>query len=348
MNWIERGDFEEIENLHNMDRPRGLAAAIVLGEVVLAVVISTAVATPFIMAGGGGHPGRLVALASLQMWPHGATTEPAPEADRMSPDAGVEPPAPGNLSTLTTGPGDGDSFTGEAAQDDIRIVSISPSPTIPLWVGDIVNFQFTVEYNLATASSAPLRVTIEECTCEEPNPLPVSTSTASSTHFVTHLDSVADRGRRTATLSRRIRVPVVWALNVSAHFIRQPGSTGPVDARHYRVTDPGRPPVGPQSSARIVSALPDPAKPLRAGDEVLFDVVTEYNLTTEVGTLHLTVGPTGGEPAAHFTENVRKGQRRLVFRERVRIPDVAGPLNLMLQLGGVEPAQALKYSVESR
>jgi hypothetical protein len=251
---------------------------------------------------------------------------------------------------LTDGRGDGDSLIGEPAEDDIRIVSASPSSTLRLWVGDIVNFEFTVEYNLASASSAPLRLTIEECSCDEPSPLLGMPKPSRSELLETHLDTTAERGRRTFTFSKRLRVPVSKLMAVSVHFVRDDAAPGPFDRRFYQVQDGGRPPVG-QNSVKIVSILPNPDSPLRAGTEVLFDVVTEYNLVDDRGTLDLTVGEADPAPLARFSEDVKKGQRPLRFRERVSIPDAAaesGKLNVTLQLRGGSPPQTITYKVEGR
>jgi hypothetical protein len=351
MNWIERGDFDDIEKIHSSDRPRGLAAAVMLAEVVLCVWLSSSLELTPVAAGGGGHPDRLVALASLQMFPD-AMPEAVPQADRQSVTADdATPPTPGPPSTLTEGRGDGDSLIGEPAEDDVRIVSASPSTTLRLWVGDIVNFEFTVEYNLASASSAPLRLTIEECSCDEPSPLLGVPKPSRSELLETHLDTTAERGRRTFTFSKRLRVPVSRLMAVSVHFVRDDATPGPFDRRFYQVQDGGRPPVGAQNYVKIVSILPNPDSPLRAGTEVLFDLVTEYNLVDDQGILQLSVGDPDLAPLARFSADVKRGQRPLRFRERVSIPDAAaesGKLNVTLQFGeGVAP-QTVTYKVEGR
>jgi hypothetical protein len=351
MTWIERGDFDDIEKIHSSDRPRGLAAAVMLAEVVLFVWLSSSMELTPVAAGGGGHPDRLVALASLQMFPH-AMPELVTQADHPSVTADdTTPPAPGPPLTLAEGRGDGDRLIGEPAEDDIRIVSASPSPTLRLWVGDIVNFEFTVEYNLASASSAPLRLTIEECSCEEPSPLLGLPKPSRIELFETHLDTTAERGRRTFTFSKRLRVPVSKLMAVSVHFVRDDAKLGPFDRRSYEVQDGGRPPVGAQNYVKILSILPNPDSPLRAGTEVLFDVVTEYNLVDDQGILQLTVGESDPAPVARFSADVKKGQRPLRFRERVSIPDTvseSGKLNVTLQLGEGVSSQTITYKVEGR
>jgi hypothetical protein len=348
MNWIERGNIEDIENLHNMDRPRAVAAMVLLAEIVLVYWFS-AMQIPQFPAGvpGGTHRARLVPLASIlvlpAMPPNALPSDVVVTKDENAPD---ENRGTGGDNPDSTSVGAGDSDNG-GVPDDIRIVSIVPPPTIGLWVGDTVNFEVTVEYNLASAGSSTVSMLIEECSCDPPpsQVLPVSLPRSEPARFRSRVSASAARGRRTQVVSKRIRIPVAQLLNVSVRLGDENSSTGPTDTKVYRVADGGRPATGAQNTVRITSVRPAPGSPLRIGDAVDFEVAVDYNVPGDSATLGLQIDG-GGQSALQVAEPVKRGQRRLVFRERVQIP--GSTLTITARLGDAEARETVEFKTPER
>jgi hypothetical protein len=352
VNWIERGNVEDIENIHNMDRARALAAMILLAEIVLVYWFSPELTLPL----PGGSPGglmrtRLVSMASIVTWPavpDAISTEPVATKDEVF----DENPGTGGDNSDSTSAGTADS-DGRSVPDDIRIVSISPPPTIPLWVGDMIGFEVEVEYNLASASSSPLSMLIEECSCDAPPPqvLPVDFPRPEPARFRSRASATAQKGRRMQTLTKRIRVPVAEALNITVKLGDESASSGPSDTKLYKVVDAGRPPTGNSNSVRIASIRPPAGTLLHNGDNVEFEVVIDYNLPGDAAILGLTL-QTGSQSIAEMSEPVKKGQRRMVFRERARIPDtVPGATTTVVvtvRLGEAESRETIDFKIAGR
>jgi hypothetical protein len=237
---------------------------------------------------------------------------------------------------------------GGHVPDDIRILSISPSPTIPLWVGDTVNFEVSIEYNLVSSGSKTLSMLIEECSCDPPAPqaLQLTFPNAEPVHFQSRAFGTAEPGRRMQVLTRKIRVPVAQALNVSVKLGDESEPSGPIDTKVYRITDGGRPASGTQNSVQITSVRPPAGTLLRAGVDVEFEVAVDYNLPAETAILGLQI-ETAGHSALQISEPVKKGQRRIVFREPVHIPDAASIsiFTVTAHLGKDEARETAEYKI---
>jgi hypothetical protein len=242
MNWIERGSIENISSIHNMDRPRGIAAVALLAELALMLWYSAGVVSTS-SGVAGARPGvHVIAVAPALVWPASEVEELTKDTPSPKDEDSAEPVAtPGNEGVApTASSGFGTDPAGGGAPDDVRIVSISPSEMVPLWTGDVINFEVIAEYNLASASSGFLELLIEECTCGDSGPLPenVAEVGADPKRFQVRAGNAAERGRHRQTFTKQIRVPVASSLAVSVHLRGTGATSEPKDDRGYRVTQP--------------------------------------------------------------------------------------------------------------
>jgi hypothetical protein len=114
-------------------------------------------------------------------------------------------------------------------------------------------------------------------------------------------------------LRQQIRVPVADFLTVVAR-LGEAAASGPRDERHYHVIDGGKPASGSKSTVRIVFLE-------RNADA--FEVVVDYNLVSDLGTLTLRFEGGNAESLAEVSHHIKKGQRRIVFREKIQVPAAA-------------------------
>jgi hypothetical protein len=107
---------------------------------------------------------------------------------------------PGN--SLVAAPQITINVTGQQV-DRVRIASISPSPEISLRVGDTVNFDIALEYELASTDLAELDIRI-----------------GSALRFLGQDDRIVAKGKGVATITRRILIPegTEGTLSVRAAF----------------------------------------------------------------------------------------------------------------------------------
>jgi hypothetical protein len=353
MNWIERGFIEDSDGPASVERTRAVAAMVLVSELVVFYWLSAALVLNIPTgAEGGRNAGQAFSVTPLVLWP---ADRPDSTSSQVTPPTD-EYPTQENVGTAeenSTGP----AIAGElgdvnAGPDDIRIVSITPPSTIPIWVGDVVNFQVTVEYNLASASSSSLQLVFEECSCEPkdagPLPLDFSAPAKKPDAFELTASSIVERGRKTQVLTKRVRVPVAEALTISVHLGEPGAAQNPSDGRLYRVIDPGKPAVGAQNTLKITFVQPAAGTVLRVGDVVNFEAVVEYNLIRDTDTLQLSIGGIGLKPIVESFEKIKKGQRHFKFNERVEIPKAvseSAELTLAVGLAGSTAGETVVYKV---
>jgi hypothetical protein len=343
MSWMETGSIEETQGNGDVDRPRGIAALVFLGELLFVYWLSASMLLSVPGSSGSGQSAvHAVSVTPLLLWPVQPPEEVSSEVFPANPEAVTEEndslgkAQSGSFSSLESG--DTLGLDGADSPDDIRIVSISPSPATALWTGDIVNFEVNVEYNVTSSDSKSLTLLIQEiggCSCEGVNPVLMNSVRREQPELVFRVNTsmVVQKGRRRLTLTKRIRVPVAGGLDVMARLAGNDAGSESTDGRAYLVKDAGKPATGHQSTVRVASMEPNEESVIRAGDSVDFEVVVDYNLVSELGTLNLQIGIGDASPFAEFAENVKKGQRRIVFRERIQVPpDGSGTVQVKAQL----------------
>lgn len=330
MSWIATGSIEHIHGIHDMDRPRGLGALVLLAELLLVYWFSA----PLVASTAGGLTAGWSAVHPVTITP--VVLLPLPPLDEASPDVSLsdrkEFPKESDGVGKATAPsssgaesGDTTVLDGTENPDDVRIVSLSPSYLNPIWVGDVVNIEVNVEYNLTSTDSKLLTLDIQEgdlrgCNCGHLDTVATPFDKRDQPRFWTTTSTVVQKGRRRLTLTKRLRVPVAEGLYISVRLARNDADWERYDSRFYWINDPGRPASGRQGTVRITSIQPNEGSAIRAGDVVDFEVVVDYNLVSALGTLRLKIGAGNASPFVEFPENVKYGQRRMVFRERVQIP----------------------------
>ena len=111
----------------------------------------------------------------------------------------------------------------DPAVDSVRIVSISPTPDMPLRVGETLTLQVEVEYNLTSAESGTVTLVIQQG--------------ESGRQSLANEIEVIMKGRGKVVLSKQLQVPETKALQVFTPLNVQGGSsTRVVDNRVYKVT----------------------------------------------------------------------------------------------------------------
>jgi hypothetical protein len=84
------------------------------------------------------------------------------------------------------------------------------------------------------------------------------------------------------------------------------------------------PPAPAGSFVRIASITPDTSGPLRVGDRVVLQVLVDYNLTSDAGTVSLVVQAADNSNLANTTEVLRRGRGKIILVAQFVVPDSNG------------------------
>jgi hypothetical protein len=355
MNWIERESFDHIENLHNMDRARGFSAPVLVVELLLIFLLGTKVMLPGSpsandreSAGGAG----MVRLEPLFVWPVTKEVAQSTEPVSVTKQAAEKESLPGNL--LAKDPTSTAVVAGNnvVEPDDIRIVSITPSRSVPLWVGDNTEFSVEVEYTLNSASTG--QVTLKICACtSNPSPVPIHLGDSEREIRVVQVGVPGGSHRRLTIKTDRLRIPLADEIIAGVTLVRNGQSEQAPESAFYAVRDKISPPSSNQNQVRVTRTRPTTDKALPAGEEVEVDVWVSSNLLLDIGTVALKFEAGDVELLPPFSETIWKGERTLQFPVKLRIPERgalhADKLTITIQIqeagGMILDTRSLNYPI---
>lgn len=113
---------------------------------------------------------------------------------------------------------------------------------------------------------------------------------------------------------------------------------------------PGSQSAPAESSVRITRISPDPASPLKVGEQVTLAVDVDYQLAAGSGTVTLVIqGGDGQRAGPQHVEVVTKGSGKVALRSEFKVPETTAliiytPLNLQGQ-GSTSIVESRAYKV---
>jgi hypothetical protein len=335
---ISEHGIEGIEDISNLERPRAIAAIALLLQLLAGYLLSTPLFLIPLGVEAGEQSVRYVEIGTPLTSPSDFETssiaEESPPPDTSSEALGADPsPEP---DVATKGPAGNElGVEGAKGTDDVRIVSISPAPSLGLFTGDATTFEAKIEYNLSSAPSGTVTLRIEECRCA-PDP-----GLTELTRFSETESERVYKGRTTLVLKRRVRMPAPRpSTQIEVRAVLEsdnPAARPTNDVRVYGLQDNGTSVPTGASTVRIEWTDPDVTTLLREDSTVNFYIGVLYNLTSDVGTLHLTIEDSGSKTLASESARINKGQRKISFRPKVTIP--AGNLTVRVNLDELQLRQ---------